>query len=62
MGERHGNFVLPVNSGCAGASGISGHAQIVKDQANIALQLAHFLCDASLAVQKIFDNADGKPA
>jgi hypothetical protein len=42
----HGEFVV-IPSG-AGA-GVARHSQIVKDQAHVARQLSHFLCNAAYA-------------
>ena len=52
---RHGDFVL-MPQGVA--TRVLSHAQVVKNQAYIARELPHFLCDAANAFR--FDDADGE--
>ena len=40
-----------------GAS-VSGHAQVIKDQTDVACELSHFLCNAPCSLG--FDDSDGK--
>ena len=43
-----------------GYAGVGCHAQVVKDQASVLVQLAHFLCDVGRALR--LDHADGEAA
>jgi hypothetical protein len=57
--SRHGKFVLPVSS-VGGPLRVLRHAQVVEDQAHIAIELAHFLGDALNRLG--LDEADGEAA
>ena len=42
----------------SGSAGVLGHPQVIEDQADIAREFSHFLCDAAHALG--FDYSDGK--
>jgi hypothetical protein len=41
---------------------IFGHAQVVEDQSDIAVEVAHFFSDAGFAIGEVMQDADGEAA
>jgi len=56
----HGKFVLRPASRLGVSDRVSSHPQIVEDQADIAVQLGHFLRDAGFPVGEMVQDTDGE--
>ncbi|MCM8594839.1 hypothetical protein [Accumulibacter sp.] len=44
------------------ADGVSGHSQIVEEQADVSVEVAHGFGDAGFAVREVMEAADGEAA
>jgi hypothetical protein len=58
----HGKSVLPLGSRRDVAGRVLGHAQIVEDQADVAVEAAHFLGKTGFVIGEVKEDADGEAA
>ncbi len=58
----HGKFVLALGSRRDVAGRVFGHTQIVEDQSDISVELAHFFGEAGFAIGEVMEDTDGEAA
>ena len=58
----HGKFVLALGSRRDVAGRVFGHAQVVEDQSDVAVQVAHFFGEAGFAIGEVMQDTDGEAA
>ena len=57
---KYGKFVLPPASRLGVSDRVASHPQIVEDQADIAVQVGHFLRDAVFSIGEVVQDTDGE--